>query len=107
MFVLTKEGRVLDDSSFPVKELVNGSWVPCSEPVYLGTLMSGKVLSPEEGSQLERTGTGIPDPDPDRRDRIMTDEVKRWQKMYDREYEMERDVPRTSQGALAQLAGCD
>ncbi len=58
MFVLTEEGRVFDDSSFPIKELEDGKWVPASKSASLGSIMTGRVLSDEEVSRMLKHDPG-------------------------------------------------
>ena len=56
MFVITEEGRVFDDSPSGLKELVDGNWVDPATPVFLGTLMTARVLSEAEVSQMLKSG---------------------------------------------------
>ena len=52
VFILTEEGRVFDDSSFPIKELEGGKWVTNHSPASLGSIMTGRVLSEAELSEI-------------------------------------------------------
>ena len=57
MVCITESGRVIDASSFPVKELVDGAWVKAASPLYGEELMNARVLSDDELKKLVKSGS--------------------------------------------------
>lgn len=56
MYILSEDGEIFDDSSWPIKEFVDGKWQKRTAPITLGTLMNGRVLTDDELALLIKTG---------------------------------------------------
>ncbi len=53
--VRLEDGRIIDDSSWPVKKLVDGKWFESTESVLVGALYDSTLLSEAEIAKLEKS----------------------------------------------------
>ncbi len=53
--VRLEDGRIIDDSFWPIKELVDGKWVESTEPVLVGALYDSTLLSEAEITKSEKS----------------------------------------------------